>query len=265
LRLRLARYYESNGDDPCIIRLPKGSYVPIFEERAPPLPQRPDAPPRRSHRRIWIAAAPGFILAAGFVFWYLRNPVANSPKLTRITSDAGRAMMPALSRSGEMIVYASDRAGRGDFDVYVQAVRGADALRLTTDPADDVVPKFSPDGSRIAFVRMGGTTPGSPRGIFVVPVVGGKEHLIAMGGGEPRYSPDGAWIAFTRVFPSITPTDRRPVTSFVIRQDGTGEREICPGFWLAGVPYGHLTGATCCSAAARSAPRTRAATSTTGG
>ena len=60
--------------------------------------------------------------------------------------------MPALSPDGGGVAYVSTfRSGRSDYDIWVQQVAGGVPLRLTDDPADDVTPDFSPDGSQIAF------------------------------------------------------------------------------------------------------------------
>jgi Tol biopolymer transport system component len=89
-----------------------------------------------------------------------------------------------------MVVYASDRAG-GQLDLWLQRTAGGQPLRLTSDPADDRQPAFSPDGSLIAFRsnRAGG-------GVYVMPALGGDSRLIAEAGRRPRFSPDGRSIAY---------------------------------------------------------------------
>jgi TolB protein len=42
----------------------------------------------------------------------------------------------------------------GPFDIYVMNANGCDVRRLTDDPAHEYVPKWSPDGGDIAFVRQ---------------------------------------------------------------------------------------------------------------
>lgn len=156
-----------------------------------------EAPKPAAVRRDWrwpaVAAGVGILLVAGAVYWKSR-PAATAEGetvLTRLTVDSGLTTQPALSPDGKLVAYASDRAGDGGLDIYVQQIAGGEPHRLTTHAADDSEPSFSPDSSRIAFSseRDGG-------GIFVVSTLGGTERKIAGRGLRPRYSPDGATVAF---------------------------------------------------------------------
>jgi len=48
-----------------------------------------------------------------------------------------------------MIVFASNNDGNNE--IYVMNADGTGLFRITRDPADDVTPRFSPDGRRIIF------------------------------------------------------------------------------------------------------------------
>jgi eukaryotic-like serine/threonine-protein kinase len=134
-----------------------------------------------------LAAATGF----GAYRW-LRptETVAPAPVLSRLTWDGGLTTSPAISPDATLLAYASDRAGRGDLDIWVQRMGGSDPIRLTSDPADDSRPTFSPDGTRVAYrsERDGG-------GVYVAPSLGGTERLLVPGCRDPEYSPDGRTIA----------------------------------------------------------------------
>ncbi|MEA2276612.1 MAG: hypothetical protein QOC78_1572 [Solirubrobacteraceae bacterium] len=100
----------------------------------------------------------------------------------------------AATTSGS-IAFESNRAG--NYDIFTMAATGGGQAALTTDPADDLDPAFSPDGGRIAFAsRRGGELH-----IWVMNADGSGQAAVTSGAGSDRYptwSPDGARIAFRR-------------------------------------------------------------------
>ena len=154
--------------------------------------------PRAMSRRTWLVIGAAAVLAlsvgAGSLFLvWSREPLRTeiSP-VTRLTFDSGLTVDPALSPDGTLMAYASDRAGEGNLDIWLQQVAGGEPTRLTTNAADERTPAFSPDGTRIAFrsERDGGA-------IYVVPALGGEPTLLAANAFEPSFSPDGKWISFS--------------------------------------------------------------------
>jgi TolB protein len=89
----------------------------------------------------------------------------------------------------------SDRA-----DIYLQKVGGQSVVQLTTDPADDVQPAFSPDGSRIAFASSRSGTWDiylmDTDGRQVELVVGTRAHEM-----HPSFSPDGKRLVYCALPP----------------------------------------------------------------
>jgi Tol biopolymer transport system component len=72
-------------------------------------------------------------------------------RLTHLTADAGLSGGPALSPDGKLVAYSSDRGLDGEPDLYIKQVAGGQPIRLTLDGAGNRSPDFSPDGSKIVF------------------------------------------------------------------------------------------------------------------
>src|SRR5688500_10289595 len=121
-----------------------------LDEAAPAATATSDA------RTAWLPwALVGIALAAAGFLWLRPQPAAEDPilrsVLTPLTRDAGLSTSPALSKDGRLLAYASDRAGGGTLDIWVQQIDGGTPIRLTDDEADDTAPDFSPDGNDIVL------------------------------------------------------------------------------------------------------------------
>lgn len=80
---------------------------------------------------------------------------------------------------------------------------GSHTFRLTDNPGFDSSPRWSPDGKRIAFVRIPQVSfVGSEAGIYVINADGsGESRIVAEPSvAQPTWSPDGRSIAFTSMF-----------------------------------------------------------------
>ena len=166
--------------------------------------RRPELPRRqRPVVLVWgLIAAVG--IASGAAIAYQAGlagvrPLAAHP----VTSTPGDERDPALSPDGRRVAFAwdggvDDEDGRRQFDVYVQDADGGVPTRLTTHPADDVSPAWSPDGQRVAFVRCG---VGGECGVFAVDADGGPEQALVSAEDLAIdglvWSPDGARLAFS--------------------------------------------------------------------
>ncbi|MEO9326050.1 hypothetical protein ABFT23_21330 [Nocardioides sp. C4-1] len=93
-----------------------------------------------------------------------------------------------------LLAWSSNRDGGPD--VYVAAGDGSHTRRLTTSPDPDTAPAWSPDGTRIAFVRR--TTLGSSDILTMDADGTGVTTLssVAAENVDPTWSPDGTRIVF---------------------------------------------------------------------
>ena len=122
---------------------------------------------------------------------------AGGTNFTQVTfSQEGADFDPDVSKDGRQIVFASTQH-RDTSDIYIKNVESRVVTQLTTDPANDVMPRISPDGTRIAFAsnRAGHWN------VFVMPITGGKAIQVTSTAADdlhPSWSPDGSQIVFCR-------------------------------------------------------------------
>ena len=116
----------------------------------------------------------------------------------RITDLAGDEATPAYSRDGRWLTFF--RVFEQQRDIWTLNSGGGVPHQITEDPAFDIHPSFSPDGSRIVFVSQRG----GEQGLWLIPVAEGRRAGDAVRlqapGAEcavfPRWSPDGERIAY---------------------------------------------------------------------
>jgi Tol biopolymer transport system component/predicted Ser/Thr protein kinase len=191
-------------------------------------------PARRVPPAILGAVAAAVLAAVGLGWWFGQKsePMAEAPpqfKLRQITRDSGFTGQPALSANSQLLAYVSDRAGKGNLDIWVQQLAAGDPLRLTDHETDDWGPSFSPDGSQVAFrsERDGG-------GLYVIPALGGNARRLAEDGMWPCFSPDGQWISYWRY---RTDSANRIFESLhVVSTYGGSPREVSTGLARARMP-----------------------------
>src|SRR5258708_36463573 len=97
-------------------------------------------------RKIWPLAAAGALIASGLglaagAWWLLKDtrplPAARESELVQMPSAPGLSTDPAISADGKLLAYASDRAGGGNLNIWVQQIGGGEPIRLTHYQADD--------------------------------------------------------------------------------------------------------------------------------
>ncbi|MBM4036764.1 MAG: DUF5050 domain-containing protein [Planctomycetes bacterium] len=169
-----------------------------LEGEAPAASDQPSAP----RRWLWPALLAGAAIVAGFFAWRLLGP-RSSPaaplRVVPLTSYAGLESYPAFSPDGKQVAFSWVGQSQDNTDIYVKLI-GSDApLRLTTDPADDIQPVWSPDGRHIAFLRTRWSATDEVR---LLPAPGGPERRLAEihtpQTDIPRpflaWTPDGRWL-----------------------------------------------------------------------
>jgi Tol biopolymer transport system component len=103
--------------------------------------------------------------------------------------------LDARQSVGDSVVYSQERDG--NHDLYIVSDNGTNPRRLTTDPLPDEIPRCSPDGRFVAFLR-GGFQHGD---LFRIDLETGEERRLTNDtyrDSTPSWSPDGSRIYFTR-------------------------------------------------------------------
>ena len=116
------------------------------------------------------------------------------------------AMGVNFSRDGKWVTYVTYPEGT----LWRSKVDGSERLQLTFPPLLVCQPRWSPDGTRIAFVAL---QPGKPWSVYVIPADGGSPERPIPGDrdtADPNWSPDGNSLLFGR-YPTHEPPGAGPM------------------------------------------------------
>ena len=194
-------------------------------------------------RTSWGATAAADVFVVGDLFLVsdrggspgIYQAAASTPdSLFAVLADNAANVDPAISPDRTRIAFSSNRAGGGDYDLYLMDAAGGGIRRLTRDAGTDGSPVWTPDGSKLVFTSA---RSGVPQ-IYVMPADSGEaQPLTSSAGGNqaPAVSPDGHTIAFVSI------RDGAP-RIYRMALDGSGQtratvgtlRQDCPGFFPNG-------------------------------
>jgi Tol biopolymer transport system component len=149
-------------------------------------------------RRLVRVRSRGKQLASVSVDWSSRGELAFSdvggiytarPDGTALRRVTTKGDAPSWSSDGRRLAFAHDG------EIFVVGRRGG-GLRQLTRWRVDSEPRLSPDGSRIAFTRGGGSyTASRPESVYLIGGAGGGRRLVGAGS-DARWSPDGRRLAY---------------------------------------------------------------------
>ena len=141
---------------------------------------------------VWASSSTGnFEIFSSALSDLLDDPAAARNQLT---SAAALDSEPAISSTGELVVFASDR-DTGTFQLYLMNVDGSALQPLTSGEGNNIEPSWSADGTEIVFAsdRNGNFD------VFVLTVADGTTEQLTFDPASdrlPAFSSSGDSIAF---------------------------------------------------------------------
>jgi TolB protein len=148
------------------------------------------------------------------VIWKMRSDGSNKFDISQ--HGIGEWRMPDWSLDGINIVHQR-YVGVGAPEIEVMDTSGGNSVRLTYDDRFDSYPRYSPNGTKIAFTSQ--PYGGKPQ-IWIMNSNGTNPQQLTFGQGYScDWSPDGEWIVYT---------DSRNVSGrlWLIRRDRTGNHQL---------------------------------------
>ncbi len=151
-----------------------------------------------------------------------RPPIRLTPEQFQPSDFQDPSGRKFLSPDRRLVAFYAGRDGQPP-DIYVERRDGTGVRRITTDPEDDAMPDWLPDGSGLLFRTLRGRT-GSNYGfsLAVASVDGGDVRLLTNGPWsdvQVRISPDGTRLAVVRELGGS-------ISLWIMNSDGSGGRKI---------------------------------------
>jgi len=155
--------------------------------------------------------------------WQMYTIHADGSGMTQITNLPATTLelwAPSFSPDGKEIVFCHDMSGAPE--IYTINADGSDLTQLTFDNLFDCAPRWSPDGTRIAFARL---VPSTFQTVIATMQADGTGLITDLtsemwGAFWPTYTPDGSRITFVSTqagFISVV---------WTMNTDGTNQRRL---------------------------------------
>jgi Tol biopolymer transport system component len=161
-----------------------------------------------------------------------------------VTGPRGSYEQPRISPDNRRIAFTREDNETGNRDIWSIEIERGVAARITTHPANDWFPVWSPDGKRILFGSDRDGTIEMPPFIKESLEVSSGERRLLPGGALTKYSgsvspydwsPDGRWLLLGSSDIWLAPVSgsREPFPFLATRFDEGGARFSRDGEWIA--------------------------------
>ena len=177
----------------------------------------------RKHR-VPTAITAVALAAAGIVYWMSLRPNRTPLIVTPLTTYRGSESSPRFSPDATEVAFAWNGERENNWDIYRLRIGDTVPRRLTTSPATEYAPSWSPDGRWIAYLQAKSDAAAD---LMLMPSDGGPARRLieARLNIEPEkrwitWSPDGKWLLLAHRRPEDT---RQRI--FAI-STATGERHV---------------------------------------
>jgi Tol biopolymer transport system component/DNA-binding winged helix-turn-helix (wHTH) protein len=145
-------------------------------------------------RRLSILSTAALIAVITGWYWSRSEVISEVKRAPVLLHPFGGLQEDAsFSPDGEQVAFTWRPPESTNYDIYVLKIGDLQATRLTSHPAWDMSPSWSPDGRRIAFIRSQGS---SGEILLMSPAGGPEQKVVETVGTSVTWSADSQTLAF---------------------------------------------------------------------